>query len=316
MLVDVFPLKNNRHWHLTAGFYLDPSKFAEAKNSTESMISLVSASIYNKMYESAVNGGNLIDFNNIPSLSGSGIVMPDAVRDKFLEYGDMGFEVGQFSHDFTDEAGNVLKDANGNTIDKGRAYIVQPDEDCLVRVSASSKSFKPYVGFGYSGRLLKSRDDWKISFDCGAMFWGGTPDLVVHHGLKLKDGTYRDVSLINDVENIGDLICGKVYRWKLSKFLSSGHGKNFEKMFAISNEEFESVVNRCRTRYKNSGIIEQEYKIEEDELFNIFIDCYGKINIHTKDKIESFDSFDELQNSSKTRNIHDFRKDYLERVYK
>ena len=145
---------------------------------------------------------NLIDFNNIPSLSGSGIVMPDAVRDKFLEYGDMGFEVGQFSHDFTDEAGNVLKDAKGNTIDKGRAYIVQPDEDCLVRVSASSKSFKPYVGFGYSGRLLKNRDDWKISFDCGAMFWGGTPDLVVHHGLKLKDGTYRDVSLINDVENI------------------------------------------------------------------------------------------------------------------
>ena len=202
VLVDVFPLKNNRHWHLTAGFYLGPSKFAEAKNSTESMISLVSASIYNKMYESAVNGGNLIDFNNIPSLSGSGIVMPDAVRNKFLEYGDMGFEVGQFSHDFTDEAGNVLKDANGNTIDKGRAYIVQPDEDCLVRVSASSKSFKPYVGFGYSGRLLKNRDDWKISFDCGAMFWGGTPDLVVHHGLKLKDGTYRDVSLINDVENI------------------------------------------------------------------------------------------------------------------
>lgn len=134
--------------------------------------------------------------------------------------------------------------------------------------------------------------------------------------IKIKINTMVGKTNINDVENIGDLICGKVYRWKLSKFLSSGHGKNFEKMFAISNEEFESVVNRCRTRYKNSGIIEQEYKIEEDELFNIFIDCYGRINIHTKDKIESFDSFDELQNISKTRNIHDFRKDYLERVYK
>ena len=142
-------------------------------------------------------------------------------------------------------------------------------------------------------------------------------DINQHYpNIKIKINTMVGKTNINDVENIGDLICGKVYRWKLSKFLSSGHGKNFEKMFAISNEEFESVVNRCRTRYKNSGIIEQEYKIEEDELFNIFIDCYGRINIHTKDKIESFDSFDELQNSSKTRNIHDFRKDYLERVYK
>ena len=142
-------------------------------------------------------------------------------------------------------------------------------------------------------------------------------DINQHYpNIKIKINTMVGKTNINDVENIGDLICGKVYRWKLSKFLSSGHGKNFEKMFAISNEEFESVVNRCRARYKNSGIIEQEYKIEEDELFNIFIDCYGRINIHTKDKIESFDSFDELQNSSKTRNIHDFRKDYLERVYK
>ena len=142
-------------------------------------------------------------------------------------------------------------------------------------------------------------------------------DINQHYpNIKIKINTMVGKTNINDVENIGDLICGKVYRWKLSKFLSSGHGKNFEKMFAISNEEFESVVNRCRTRYKNSGIIEQEYKIEEDELFNIFIDCYGRINIHTKEKIESFDSFDELQNSSKTRNIHDFRKDYLERVYK
>ena len=207
LLVDVFPFKDNKKWknlHFTAGFYWGSSKFAEAVNSTEAMVSLVSAGIYNKMYESAKSGGPLISFdpNQFPTLQGVAIDMPEPVRNKFIEYGDMGFEVGQFSHDFTDEAGNVLKDANGNTIDKGRAYIVQPDEDCLVRVSASSKSFKPYVGFGYSGRLLKNRDDWKISFDCGAMFWGGTPDLVVHHGLKLKDGTYRDVSLINDVENI------------------------------------------------------------------------------------------------------------------
>ena len=72
----------------------------------------------------------------------------------------------------------------------------------MVRVTATSNSFKPYLGFGYGGNLLKKRDDWKISFDCGAMFWGGTPNLIVHHGLKLSNGSYRDVSLTDDVENI------------------------------------------------------------------------------------------------------------------
>lgn len=206
-LVDVFPFKNDKRWHFTAGFYWGPSKFAEAVNSTEAMVSLVSAGIYNKMYASAKNGGDLITFdaNEFPSLAGVSILMPDPVRAKFLEYGDMGFVVGYYTHDITDADGNVLVskdmiDSKGNTVQ--RPYIVEPDEDGMVRVSASSNSFKPYIGFGYGGNLLKGRDDWKVSFDCGAMFWGGTPDLVVHHGLKLPYGKYRDISLTEDVENI------------------------------------------------------------------------------------------------------------------
>lgn len=207
LLVDVFPFKNDRRWHLTAGFYWGPSQFAEAENSTEAMVSLVSAGIYNKMYESAKSGGPLISFDaeQFPSLAGAGISMPKEVRDKFLEFGDMGFVVGYFTHDITDADGNVLisqtmTDSNGNTV--RRPYIVGPDEDGMVRVTARSNSFKPYLGFGYGGNLQKKRDDWKISFDCGAMFWGGTPELVVYHGLKLPNGRYRDVSLTEDVDNI------------------------------------------------------------------------------------------------------------------
>lgn len=206
-LVDVFPFKNNKRWHFTAGFYWGPSKFAEAENSSEAMVSLVSAGIYNKMYESAKNGDPLIRFDpeQFPTLAGVSIPMPEAVRAKFIDYGDMGFVVGYFSHDITDAEGNVLLsktmvDSKGNTVQ--RPYIVEPDEDGMVRVSASSNSFKPYLGFGYGGNLLKKRDDWKISFDCGFMLWGGTPDLVVHHGLKLSNGSYRDVNLTEDVENI------------------------------------------------------------------------------------------------------------------
>ena len=221
-MVDVFPFKNNKHWHFTAGFYWGSSKFAEAENSTEAMVSLVSAGIYNKMYESAKNGDPLISFDpyQFPTLSGVSIQMPDQVRKKFLDYGEMGFAVGYLTHDITDAEGNVLMsktmvDTKGNTIQ--RPYIVAPDEDGMVRVTASSKSFKPYLGFGYGGNLVKKRDDWKISFDCGAMFWGGTPELVVYHGLKLPNGSYRDISLTEDVENIGGKVGSYVKLFKSLK---------------------------------------------------------------------------------------------------
>ena len=106
-----------------------------------------------------------------------------------------------------DEAGKIVFDeetmAAYNTLyAPGDAYIVEPDDRGVVSVSAKSNSFKPYLGFGYGGRLVKNRDDWKISFDCGAMLWGGTPDVYVHDGINLtKDvknvkgqvGTYVDM---------------------------------------------------------------------------------------------------------------------------
>ncbi len=134
--------------------------------------------------------------------------------------------------------------------------------------------------------------------------------------IKIKINTMVGKLNINDIINIGNLIEGKVYSWKLGKFLSSGYGKGFEGMFSITNNEYEEAVNKCKEKYKKSNIIEQEYKIKDDELFNIFIDCFGKINIHTKDGIRSFDDFTELEKISKKKNLQDFRKDYLEKVYK
>ncbi len=134
--------------------------------------------------------------------------------------------------------------------------------------------------------------------------------------IKIKINTMVSKLNIKDIINIGDLIDGKVYSWKLGKFLSSGYGKSYEEMFSITNEEYEREVNKCKEKYKNSNIIEQEYKIKDDELFNIFIDCFGRINIHTKDGIRSFDDFTELEKISKKKNIQDFRKEYLEKVYK
>lgn len=134
--------------------------------------------------------------------------------------------------------------------------------------------------------------------------------------IKIKINTMVSKLNIKDITNIGKIIEGKVYSWKLSKFLSSGYGKKFEEMFCITDEEFKNAVQECKQRYKESNIVEQEYKIKEDELFNIFIDCYGNVNIHTKEGIKSYDSFEELEIITDKKNLKDFRKQYLEKVYK
>lgn len=182
-LVDVFPFKRNKHWHFTAGFYWGASKFAEAENSTKAMTSLLAVNMYNQIYEKCLNDDPLISIEGDGTAGNPGmdVYLSQAYAQKIVNYGRMGFHVGDKK-------------------DTGERYEMEPDpEDGMVKVQARSNSFKPYLGFGYGGRLIKNRDDWHVSFDAGAMFWGGTPDLITH------DGT----NLTKDVENIS----GKVGDW-------------------------------------------------------------------------------------------------------
>ena len=178
-LVDVFPFRQNKHWHFTAGFYWGPSRFAYAENAIESMQTLSAVGIYNQMYNKAVNGEPLIKYEGVS------LDVPEELYQKIKDLGRLGFAVGYFKHDIIDDAGNIIHKS-------GERYIVEPDNRGMVTVTAKSNSFKPYLGFGYGGRMIKNRDDWQVSFDCGAMFWGGTPDLYMHDGINLTE----------DVENI------------------------------------------------------------------------------------------------------------------
>lgn len=176
LLVDVFPLKN-KHWHFTAGVYWGPSQIAEAYNRTEDMPSLLAVKTYNHMYEKAImrdplvsvdisGNGNYIYFPDDPEIK-------DEIKEAFMVYGRMGVRIGNYVSD-------------------GSPYLVEPDENSMVKAKVKTNALKPYLGFGYGGRLLKNNDSYKISFDCGAMFWGGTPSIVTHDGTDLaKD--IRDI---------------------------------------------------------------------------------------------------------------------------
>ena len=215
LLVDFMPLKN-KNWHLTAGFYLGSSRVATAYNTTEDMVSLVGVGIYNNFYDKAVN--------EEPIFNKWGIELPPDVNESIKEKGRMGVHLGNYCKDIYYKEGEVyynrskpnkelitVEDAEGNEIPvinneyvvqasdklikhkKGDAYMIEPNEKRMVTANVKANRLKPYLGFGYSGALSKNDDRYKISVDCGVLFWGGTPDLITH------DGT----NLTKDVSNIG-----------------------------------------------------------------------------------------------------------------
>lgn len=216
VMVDVFPLKNNRHWHVTAGFYLGSEKVAESFNKTESMSSLVALDIYNNLYERVKTSPVLNDewyfyehnalevMEDIQLLKDLGMInskdMPAELASIYLDpnnnvvknayqtiadYGRMGMRMGTYKRDIVDKDGNVIHK-------KGDAYIMETNGESMVKADMKVNAFKPYIGVGYDGRMLKNDKRLYIGFDAGIMMWGGTPSLTTH------DGT----DLINDVENI------------------------------------------------------------------------------------------------------------------
>lgn len=184
-LVDVYPFKNNKHWHVTAGFHWGPSKIAEAVNAQEDSPSLFAVGMYNHIYDVAYADWVLdIPTPLIETETTGAVYMDPSMEKAILSMGRMGIPIGKYSHDMTDAQGNVHK--------QGETYYMQPNENSMVSVDARTNSFKPYLGVGYEGRLIKGNDNYKIGFDAGVMFWGGTPSIITHDGMDLA----------NDVEDI------------------------------------------------------------------------------------------------------------------
>ncbi len=192
VLFDIYPFQQNLHWRFTVGFFLGPSNVAEAFNQTESMASLVAVDIYNNIYNKLhgktkreLAGVKLIDLGPGYEDVYMDLDLLLKMQELFDGAGRMGLYLGDYSHDITDEEGNVIHK-------KGDPYVMTPDDDHMVKADMKVNAFKPYIGFGYDGRLVKGNDRLHVGFDAGIMLWGGKPRLYAH------DGT----DLINDVENI------------------------------------------------------------------------------------------------------------------
>ena len=178
MLFDIYPWKT-KGWRATVGFYAGSRKVAKALNTMGEMPSLVAVNIYNNFYD-FIMSDDAID----KPIFGDTYLDPflvDDLRADLETEGHMGIHVGDF------------KD--------GKPYMMQPDTDGMVKVSAFVNAFKPYVGLGYTGDLGKSKR-FTLDVDCGMMIWGGSPSLVTHDGTNLtkdvvnikgKPGDYVDL---------------------------------------------------------------------------------------------------------------------------
>ena len=192
VMADVYPLKNNKHWRVTAGCFIGPTTAADAVNKTESMPSLMGVDIYNNMYNKlhGVSRKDLPEVKLIDFGEGYEGVFTDPelllkLQKRLDNAGRMGIHLGTYSHDIVDENGQVIHH-------QGDEYVMEPNNEHMVTTEMKVNAVKPYLGFGYDGRLVKENDKLHVSVDAGVMFWGGTPKLITH------DGT----DLINDVEGI------------------------------------------------------------------------------------------------------------------
>lgn len=191
-LVDIMPFKN-KDFHFTTGFYLGKSCIAVCENKPKEISTLFAINLYNRMYE---NNGELA----------FGISLPLDYWYIMKYYGRAGFPTGKYTKDIVyqedvwvhdenldEEYQDYIEHHKGDIIHKaGDTYMMTPSKENTAYAKAYVNVFRPYVGFGYDGKLDKA-GKFKLGVDAGVLFWGGSPELIDHNGFDL----------MNDVEDIG-----------------------------------------------------------------------------------------------------------------
>lgn len=172
-LVDVFPFRGNKHWSITAGFYVGPSRVGEAINDENAISTLSAVNMYNSMYEKACKDVPMI---TVEYEDGSMHNFDIPLKSEFVKAGMMGMPLGYFP--------NNVDDPNDPDYDPHRFRAVMvPNKNCLAKAEMEVSKFRPYVGLGYNTSLSKN-GKWKLAVDAGVMFLGGSPHVYV-------DNVYR-----------------------------------------------------------------------------------------------------------------------------
>lgn len=230
LMADIHPFKNNKNWHFTAGFYIGNHHVANAFNTREDMPSLMAVKMYNKIYWNVIYEQSVFSFNGSgmelePWMNqafksyGSMSYAVGKFKHDFYATQDMYYDHNVYAIEIQDKDGNIIQEAQfvededdpnfgnyvllhkkgdlqyrkGDLVYKaGEEYRMTPDDNMMVKAKAFVNTFRPYIGFGYGGPITKDKRT-TLSFDCGAIFWGGKPSIITQDGVDMV----RDLTDVN-----------------------------------------------------------------------------------------------------------------------
>lgn len=208
LLVDVFPFRKKR-FYLSAGLYIGNSTIAKISSTAESVPTMMALNIFNRMIDCAIGedgegGGTFVEYGDFS------LALDPSIEDKLYnlaiertkgyvkDFDDLSFEEQTaLLHRYGKYSVHI-----GNYVSDGSAYLLSPDEHGMIKMEVETKRLKPYLGLGYGGALSKKNDMYRISFDCGTMFWGDSPKIIMHDGTDIihdltdvtgKVGEYCDI---------------------------------------------------------------------------------------------------------------------------
>lgn len=163
-LVDIMPFRNNKHWNVTLGFFVGPSKIGEALNEPSGSTTLVGVNLYNNMYIKAFEGVDLFKWEDSNGVIHN--IDADGLPDKLKETGMMGAPMGTFPD--------------------GTKAIMVPDKNNQVKAEMEVSKFRPYLGVGYTSTLTHDQR-LKLAVDAGVLFWGGKPHVYVDNVYRISN---------------------------------------------------------------------------------------------------------------------------------
>ncbi len=168
MLIDFFPIKKHRNFHVTVGFFVGTSTFVEATNTSTSGNTIAAIKSYNTLRQKAINGENIdLSAIGIKITSSEQEFLKKNIYKRLIELGEVTIPLGE--------------DADGNIVN---ATINDKD---VIEVSAKVNSFKPYIGAGYELPITKDKRTM-IGVDAGILLWGGKPTIEAFEGLSNVTG--------------------------------------------------------------------------------------------------------------------------------
>jgi hypothetical protein len=168
MLVDLFPIKNHRNFHITIGFFWGTSNYVTATSTPISGNTIAAIKTFNTLRQKAINNEDIdLSFIGINTKSENLQEIREKLYRKIIEIGEVGIPLGE------------------RTDENGETHVVNAtinDKD-VIEVKAEVNSFKPYIGAGYEIPITKDKRTM-IGIDAGILIWGGKPKVKAFEGLS------------------------------------------------------------------------------------------------------------------------------------